>query len=115
VPQATLLSNTSNITTGTPVRLFSPDTITLQFTPKRDGFSAYVLIEVAMAQNVAPGYLWYSIATIGVEPWFPAADLDFAAHTTVVAFTLRLNPGIRWIRASVLEYSRGTVSAYIAH
>jgi hypothetical protein len=115
MPQATLLSNISREFTGTPIRLFSPVSITLQFTPRLDGFSAYVSVEVAMAQNVTPGYLWYSIPTIGLDPWFPAADLEFSGHTATLAFSLHLNPGIEWIRASVVKHSRGTVSAYIAH
>ena len=113
--QAVLLSNIATEIIGDAIRLFSPGSIKLQFTPYRDGFSAYVLIEVAMAQSVSPGHLWYSIPTIGLNPWFSAAELEFNGHAEVVAFDLRLDPGILWIRASVIEYSRGTVSAYIAH
>jgi hypothetical protein len=111
---ATLLSKTATDIVGTPVRLNSPSSVTIQFTPLRDGFTALVLVEVALVANVTPGYLWYSIPTIGLDPWFPVADLDFSNHTTVLAFTLRLDPGARWIRASVSDYFRGTVSAYIA-
>ncbi len=115
MPQAILLSSISTEFIGNPVRLFSPGSIKLQFTPRRDGFSAHVLIEISIVQNLGPGYLWYSIPTLGAEPWFPAVDLDFACHTDSVAFDMRLDPGVIWIRASVFDYSRGSVSAYIAH
>lgn len=115
MPSAILLSNVAAEIVGTPVKLFSPVTVTLQFSPKRDGFSAFVVVEVAMVENIGPGYLWYSLPTIGLYPWFSAAELAFTGHTDVVAFNLGLDPGILWIRASVIEYSRGTVSAYVAH
>jgi hypothetical protein len=114
--QATLLSNIASEVVGIPVRLNSPSSVTLQFTPLRDGFTATILVEATLVPNVDPGYLWYSIATIGENPWFIAATLEFSNHSTVLAFTLSyLNPGNRWIRASVIQYERGTISAHLAH
>lgn len=114
--QASLLSSIASEAVGGPVGLNSPSSVTLQFTPNRDGFTATILIEIALVPDVTPGYLWYPIVTIGENPWFIAASLEFSNHTTVLAFTLSyLNPGNRWIRASIIEYERGTVSAYIAH
>jgi len=116
MPQVTLLENNSTEVIGQPVRLNSPSSVSLQFTPRRDGFTAIILIEVALVPNVASGNLWYPIATIGIDPWFVAATIEFSNHSTVLAFTLSyLNTGNRWIRASVIQYERGTVSAYLAH
>jgi hypothetical protein len=114
MPQGTLLSNITANTVGKSVKLFSPDTVMLQFTPRIDGFSASILIETASMADVNPGHLWYSIPTIGMYPWFDAAELVFSSHSKPVAFTLRLTSGNLWIRATVSKYTRGAVSAYLA-
>lgn len=112
MPQATLLANITANGTSNPLSLNEPSTIKVQFTPAYNGFSGTVLLQFAVTQYIQPGYLWYPIATIGINPWSSLITLQFSGHTTVLAFDVYLGAGTYWMRTVVTNYSQGAISAY---
>jgi hypothetical protein len=116
MPQAVLLSNVTSNIAATPIALKAPTSeATIQFTPSSSGFSGTICLQFSVTQNTAAGYLWYSIPTIGVDPWSEPVTLVFNNQTKVVAFNLLLGAGNLWIRTAVTKYTRGAISGYLAY
>jgi hypothetical protein len=114
--QKTIFSNITRAVTGTSIAV-SPTSATMkvQFTPSSNGFTGTICLQFSLVPNTASGYLWYSIPTIGVDPWSEPLILVFNAHTNILAFDLYLGSGNRFVQFSIVEYSRGSISGYIAY
>jgi hypothetical protein len=116
MPQAVLLSNITNAGSATPIKLKAPiSAATIQFTPSGGGFSGTICIQFSVAANTAASYLWYSIPTIGIDPWSEPVTLVFNGQTSAVVFNLLLGAGNVWVRSAVTEYRRGSISGYLAY
>jgi len=116
MPQAILLSKAAGDMTGTPIKVNpKSSSMKFQFTPSLDGFTGIISLQFTLVPNTASGYLWYSIPTIGLDPWSEPMILVFNAHTNVLAFDLNLGTGNLFVQVSIIEYSRGSISGYIAY